>query len=233
MPLEQRFEAYSLEHFAPLVLAVVIGWLWIGFAKTLPRAQRSVLGFYPSLILPGLILLDVIYGIKTGSFDIALDLPLHMCRIVTFLVPIMLLYQHRNLFGVLYFWVLAGTTQAVLTPDILTSFPSYEYIRYWVLHTGLILTIAYSVAVFDFRPTWKDLWKAVIAAQIYLLVTLPINWLLSSNYGYTMEKPPVASIADYLGPWPWYIVSGELIMIVLFLILYLPFGIKWLRKYST
>ena len=156
-----------------------------------------------------------------------------MCRLVTFILPLMILGQKRRLFGVLYFWVLAGTTQAILTPDIEMGFPSYEYIRYWILHLLLVFLIIYSLIIFKFRPQKKDLWLAVLWAQVYLVCTLPINWWLDANYGYTMHKPSVGSIADYMGEWPWYILTGELIMLIFFLLLYLPFGITGWRKSIT
>ncbi|HQW26692.1 MAG TPA: hypothetical protein PLV75_12055, partial [Saprospiraceae bacterium] len=50
-----------------------------------------------------------------------------------------------------------------------------------------------------------------------------INQILSSNYGYTMQKPPGASILDLMGPWPWYILWGEFLMVFLYLLLLAPF----------
>ncbi len=219
------FNAFTLPHFIPVVVAGLIGWYWLQWSRRLPKEQQRWVGFYPSLLLPVLIVLDMVLGTFQGTFDMALDLPLHMCRIVTFLLPIMIYRRDHSMFGVLYFWVLAGTTQAILTPDIQLGFPSYEYLRYWILHLGLVLVVVYAIGVYQMVPTWRDLWLAVAWAQIYLIITLPINWLLNANYGYTMEKPPVKSVADYLGEWPWYILSGEVIMLTLFFLLYLPFGI--------
>jgi uncharacterized membrane protein YwaF len=39
-------------------------------------------------------------------------------------------------------------------------------------------------------------------------------------------KPPTASIFDLLPPWPYYIIYIEIIAIITFLLLYLPFAIR-------
>jgi len=54
-----------------------------------------------------------------------------------------------------------------------------------------------------------------------------MNRLLGANYLYMMKKPEHASLLDVLGPHPWYLVWIEGIMILSFLVLYLPF---WVHK---
>ncbi|WP_290698864.1 hypothetical protein [Lacinutrix sp.] len=39
------------------------------------------------------------------------------------------------------FWIIAGTSQAVITPDISIGFPSFDYFRYWIAHLGLLIII--------------------------------------------------------------------------------------------
>ena len=58
-----------------------------------------------------------------------------------------------------------------------------------------------------------------------LLVT-SFNYVIGSNYMFTLHKPPTVSLFDVMGPWPWYILTAEFVAIVLFSILYLPFAIR-------
>lgn len=57
-----------------------------------------------------------------------------------------------------------------------------------------------------------------------------VNPLLGSNYLLIAYKPDVASLLTLLAPWPWYILEFEGIGLLMFLILYLPFAIRDLRK---
>jgi hypothetical integral membrane protein (TIGR02206 family) len=74
-----------------------------------------------------------------------------------------------------------------------------------------------------YYPTWVSIRKVFIWINIYLVIVTVINLVINSNYLYTLHKPNVATLLDYLGPWPWYILSAEGIALIMFLMLYLPF----------
>lgn len=134
------------------------------------------------------------------------------------------------LFGILYFWVLAGTSQALLTPDLKFGFPHYESIFYWQIHGGLVLVILYAVLVYGMKPSWQDCKNAFYAGVVYLISVHLINIALGSNYAYTMHKPPGGSILDLMGPWPWYLLTGLGVSVLLFGLLYLPFAVSRKNK---
>ena len=134
------------------------------------------------------------------------------------------------MYEVLVFWIIGGTLQAVLTPDIPLGFPSFDYFRYWTVHLGLLIVIFYDTFVFKMRPKLKSVFKSFLALQIYVILMVVINKLLNSNYFYLNKKPESASILDYFGDWPWYIVVGQLIVIPLFLLIYLPFYLTQKRQ---
>ena len=63
-----------------------------------------------------------------------------------------------------------------------------------------------------------------------MIVVFFFNQILGSNYLFIAHKPETASLIDVLGPWPWYILSLEVIGAVMCLLLYLPFAISDMRK---
>jgi len=42
---------------------------------------------------------------------------------------------------------------------------------------------------------------------------------------FLMEKPMGGSILDFLGPWPWYLLSLEFVGLLMLLLCYAPFAI--------
>ena len=83
--------------------------------------------------------------------------------------------------------------QALITPDVDAGFPSFDFFRYFIGHASIIIAVLYTVIVKKIRIGWPDFLNAIIYAQGYLVAVHMINQILSSNYGYTMQKPPGAS----------------------------------------
>jgi hypothetical integral membrane protein (TIGR02206 family) len=69
--------------------------------------------------------------------------------------------------------------------------------------------------------------------NVYMVLVFMINSILGSNYLFIMRPPDTPSLIDALGPWPWYILSLEVIGLLTSVILYLPFALKdWLSQRS-
>lgn len=73
-----------------------------------------------------------------------------------------------------------------------------------------------------------SLYMCVIMLFLNMLVVIiyPINILTGGNYMFLARKPSTASLLDVLGPHPWYLLALEVVAVVLFMLLYLPFAIK-------
>jgi hypothetical integral membrane protein (TIGR02206 family) len=127
------------------------------------------------------------------------------------------------MYEILLFWIIAGTSQGVITPDIAEGFPSFDYFRYWTVHLGLLTIIFYATFVLKMRPKFKSVLKSFVALQAYALIMMGVNYVLNSNYSYLNRKPEVASVLDYLGEWPFYLLAMEALMLPYFLLIYLPF----------
>jgi hypothetical integral membrane protein (TIGR02206 family) len=225
-----RVRILSWEHLIPIVLAVISAVTLIRFSRTISsEGQRRAIHYFAVFISVSVIAFHI-NSIVTTDYNITTDLPLYLCSLLGIIIPIFTYYRKYWMFEILVFWIIAGTLQGVLTPDIAEGFPSLDYFRYWIVHLGLLIVIVYNIVVFKLKPKFKSVFKSFFALQIYVVVMIVINYVLNANYFYLNRKPDSASVLDYWGEWPYYIIVTQLIIIPLFLIIYLPFYFSEVNK---
>jgi hypothetical integral membrane protein (TIGR02206 family) len=214
----------SLQHLIPILLAVgfTVGIIKYSNNKLNKKQQQSLIHALGCLV--SIVLLSFhVYRLGFDDYNFKTDLPLYLCSLMALLVPIFTYFREYWMFEILVFWIIGGTLQGVITPDIAVGFPSFDYFRYWVVHLGLLSIVFYFIFVFKMRPKLKSVFKSFLAMQGYVLLMVILNYLLDANYFYLNEKPKSVSLLDYFGEWPIYIIVVQLIMIPLFLLIYLPF----------
>jgi hypothetical integral membrane protein (TIGR02206 family) len=154
---------------------------------------------------------------------LAQSLPLQLCDVAIFVTAAALWTRRPLLVEVTYFWGLAGTIQALLTPDLPQHFPTYPYFQYYIAHGGVIAAALILVVGLRIHPRpWAVLKVAGITLADAAFVGL-VDALTGADYMYLRAKPPSATPLDLLGPWPWYIGGAALIGVALFAILDAPF----------
>jgi hypothetical integral membrane protein (TIGR02206 family) len=162
-----------------------------------------------------------------GSWTIQGMLPLWLCSLTSWSMPLLLIWRSRKYYQWAYFMGSIGAAMALLTPDLMQyGFPHYRFIEFFTLHGAIIIAIVYMTAVEGFRPTWKSLPWVIVITNIYWFFCAWVNSQIGSNYLYTQGKLPTPSLLDVLGPYPWYLLWMEVINIILCVLLYLPFAIK-------
>ncbi len=230
----QRVTIGSLEHLIPIGLTGLFSFLLIRYAKQSTNQKLKKRLFNGLAVFLSLSVLSFhLYHIGFKSYDIKTDLPLYLCSLLALLIPIFSFYRKYWMFEVLVFWIIAGTLQGVITPDIAIGFPSFAYFRYWIVHLGLLCIIFYAVFVFKMKPRLKSVFKSFLALQLYVIFMIIINFILDANYFYLNQKPKSVSVLDYFGEWPYYIIVSQLIIIPLFLLIYLAFNLGFKRRKSV
>ena len=151
------------------------------------------------------------------------SLPLQLCDVAIFVAALALWTRSRLLVEVTYFWGLAGTVQALLTPDLPQHFPSYPYFQYYIAHGGVVAAALMLVIGLKLHPRSSAVLRVGAITVGYAAVVAAVDALTQSNYMYLRTKPPSGSLLDLLGPWPIYIFSAAVVGAVLFALLDAPF----------
>jgi uncharacterized membrane protein YwaF len=58
---------------------------------------------------------------------------------------------------------------------------------------------------------------------MYMLIVYGLNVVFQSNYGFLNDKPGVGTLFDYMGPYPWYLITLQAVAFALYLLLLIPF----------
>ncbi|WP_332693038.1 TIGR02206 family membrane protein [Halalkalibacter lacteus] len=168
----------------------------------------------------------LLWGISVELWDIRFNLPLQLCTISLYLCMYMLVFKSYFVFEIVYFFGLAGALQALITPDLFYTFPHFRFLHFFIAHFAIILAILYMVWVEKFTVSARSISKSMLVLNVFALMAFLVNQATGANYMFLARKPPNVSILDYLGPYPWYILSLELLAFIMFLLLYFPFFIQ-------
>ncbi|EQA35439.1 TIGR02206 family protein [Leptospira inadai serovar Lyme str. 10] len=225
--MESRFEHWSILHIFILFGTVLFLAFLIYVARRCPddRAPKRIGRFIASILLLNYIVY-IAYRIDLGYWEIRYDLPMEFCDWSLFVTCIALFTRNRMMAELSYFWVIAGSINGVVTPDLQVSFPHPYFFIFFIAHSGLVIGALYAVFGLRLYPRKWAVPRVILLSQLYFLSALLIDFSFKANYGYLMEKPGSSSLIDHLGPWPVYLVNMQLIGSALFCILYLPFYFK-------
>jgi hypothetical integral membrane protein (TIGR02206 family) len=224
----------SLQHIIPILVAFGITiFLVIYASKYFSEVQKQKIIHYFAWVISLTVASFHVYRMGFEDYNFQTDLPLFICSLMALLIPLFTYYRKYWMFEILVFWIIGGTLQAVITPDITEGFPSFDYFRYWIAHLGLLTVIFYFIFVFKMKPKLKSVFKSFMALQMYVVLIMVVNYVLNANYFYLNEKPKSVSLLDYFGEWPYYILVGQLIIIPLFLFIYIPFYLSGRLKKVT
>lgn len=221
------FQLFSVSHLLTIGIILVLCIL-LFVAQNVVRRKQKLFRFFLSIILILAVFLYHFWLIYEQAWSAKSDLPLQLSDLTVILAIAMLLTSSNKLFQFIFFAGLGSAIQAILTPDLgKFSFPHFRYLEFFVSHGGVVLACLFMVAVLNYRPTIHALWMTILIVNLYAVCLFFINKAIGSNYLYIMKKPEDVSILTVLGPWPWYLIPMEIVMILSFYILYCPF---WKKK---
>jgi len=212
------------EHVIPLVVIAV------GIAVALVAARRWRGSFVEQgarVIAVAVVLAEFawwILAIAQDRWSLQYNLPLHLCEVGCFVLAAALWWRKQFAFEVAYFWGLGGTLPGLFTPSIPGHFPDAVYFQYYAEHGLVVLGALYLVLALGMRPARGAVLRVFTATVIYALAVWFVDLATNGNYLFLRYLPPTKTALDYMGPWPWYLVTGTVLAIVVMNALYMPFA---------
>ena len=197
--------------------------LFIGFK--LNNEKRLLFAKFISYSLIIFLLLYNFFHFYFGTWFIEKRLPLQLCYISQLICSIILFVpKKQHLFDVLFYCGFLGGIQALITPliDDYTDV-KFFYFDYYYVHSTIVLFPLYLFFVLKMKLTKYSWLKTFLFLNLLVVVIMPINFLLDSNYMY-LSKPPNVNHPLATGIWPYYILKWEIFVLLLLYITYLIFN---------
>lgn len=207
----REFTAYGASHLGA-VLVLVLGIVVLVALGRRLRDPDDRLGRVLAVSLAlAVVPLQVRY-FTPGYWNPERSLPVQLCDVAAVVAVVALWTHHRWAVALTYFWGITLTTQAVITPDLSTDFPSLTFLLFWVMHIGTVWAAVHLTWTRGIHPDWRRYALAVAVTAAWAVSVFCLNLAIGSNYGYLNAKPAAATALDLLGPWPWYVLA-EVVLI--------------------
>ncbi len=150
------------------------------------------------------------------------NLPLQLCDLGVWMTALASVVLIPAIVEFAYFAGLAGAGMALLTPDLLWTWPSYPAIYFFLAHGGIVIAVV-TLVFGGIAPLRRGaVWRAFGLLVGYAAAVGAFNRIFGTNYMYLCRKPANASLLDSLGPWPVYLLAGAAVALELFWLLWLP-----------
>jgi hypothetical integral membrane protein (TIGR02206 family) len=219
------FQAFGPTHLA--VLAVFAAGVVL--LTLLGRRQR---GRSPVATCRGLAVALVCVAVPsqvwqlTGDYDLGSSWPLQLCDLAWVTAVWALLTRSRVATALTYFWGLTLTVQGIVTPSLGQSFPDPRFFAFWGMHLLVVWSAVYLTVGLGLGPSWRDYAVTVAVTFVWAVLVYAFNEAAGTNYGYVNHKPASASVLDWFGPWPAYLLVAAAVLLAGWALLTWP----WARQ---
>jgi hypothetical integral membrane protein (TIGR02206 family) len=160
---------------------------------------------------------------RAGRLEVWDLVPLHLCDFLIFVAVFALLARHQGATELLYFWACTGTLLAMVTPDLRQGFPDWRFFSYFLLHGAVVAAAVVLVFGLGLRPRPGAAWRAFLVTNAYAAAVYAVDAVFDQNFLYLRGKPRAATLLDWMGPWPVYILVVDAVALGLFVLLEQPF----------
>ena len=207
----------SFEGIRNLSVTTLFIVVFLIFGRFINNNQKYLLVKTISLVTIFFTITNHVIDLNNGNWEIQEDLPLHLCSVSNLIVCfIFFIPRNQKLFEFLFYCGFWGGLMAILTAQINDYDGSYfKYIQYYQSHGTIIMIPLFMLLHLDYKLSKFSWLKVLITLNIIMLIIMPLNFLIGSNYMYLSEAPNIKNPLVF-GEWPFYILNWEFFILILF-----------------
>lgn len=217
----EKFQLFGIHHLITVVIMLLVSIGILFLARKYPKVIKGYL-------IIALIVMDLAYRLWGGFYqgsDLDVFFTLHLSSAAVVLTIITLIHYRQFFFDILIYWAFLAVPQAIITPGIIRyGFPHLRFFHILWIHFMVITAVFYMILIEKHEPSKISLKRALIVTHIYGGFVFIINLIFDTNYMFIGRKTSAATIIDFLGPWPYYILVLDVILITTFVVL------NWMMK---
>src|SRR3989440_3979075 len=222
-----EFHVWSSSHLTVIFPAIGLPFV---LALVVHRTKSRFLERSICFAISALLLINyVAYLVVARDFGVTTwhrMFPLQLCDRAMAVIVVALWTGNRRWLEIAYFWGIAGTLQAIITPNLRFGFPDLRFVSFFVAHSGIIIGIVFLMLIYGFRPRAIAIVRTFAWTELYFVIVFTIDLLTGENYGFLLHKPEAFSLLSFLSDWrPLYLLQMHGLALFFFGLLYAPFAI--------
>lgn len=202
-----EFSYFTLAHLVPIIIMLALIFLLYKFGDKLKdwkHEENFRIAFAIVILLSDMTYFwHKIYIGETlaGTPNIANHLPITVCGWAAMLSGYMLMTKKKGFFEVAYFFVLAGSINALITPAvIMDNGPThFRYYQFWIEHTSIFVAVFYMIFVFGYKINLKSMLKSFAVLVVLAILAIIVNANVEgANYLFLSTTEAGESVLDFL-----------------------------------
>jgi hypothetical integral membrane protein (TIGR02206 family) len=221
MHAERQFSMYGPSHWAALAVFAIGSVLLVWIGRRQSETQARLLGRVLAALTVAIYAAELAYLLSPPAID--RSVPLRLTDLATVTAAYALWSGRQWAYALTYYWGLVLSSQALISPAFTSpDFPSIQFLAFWGTHLLVVWAAIYLTWGRGMRPTWHSYRIVVVTTAIWAVVTLTFNRIAGTDYGFLNHKPATASALDVLGPWPFYILTGGALLVIVWALMTWP-----------
>ena len=222
-----QFQIFGVSHLLVIFMVVVLGyalpyWMRNETSELKKIRVRYVFGglLIFSVLMDPVIILNR-WGLGETGWRLlwSSTLPLYLCDIVSLIAAYALFTKNPRATEITYCWGLAGTTQGLLTPTLSYDWNTIDYYNFFLQHGGVPIAAILLVWGMRILPEKGAFKRVVLWSWLYMVIVMLVNVLIGENYGFLSGKPNYPTMFDYMGPYPYYLLTLQGVAFALYYVL--------------